>query len=62
MLISNVFINCKAQGKNFFTQKQLKVSSISELTSTKYEENLTPLFTSIVLKCEYMKAGHAIKV
>ena len=29
-LISNVFINCKVKGKNFLTQKQLKVSCNSE--------------------------------
>merc|ERR1711895_353323 len=34
----------------------------SELTSTKKEEDLTPIFTSIALKCDYIKAGLGIKM
>ena len=61
MLISNVFINCKVKGKNFFTCKQLKVSSNSYRTGV-LGSDLTLIFTSIALKCEYIKAGPGIKV
>ena len=62
MLISNVFINCKVKGKNFFTRKQLKVSSNSEQRTGVLCNDLTLIFTSIALKCEYIKAGLGIKV
>ena len=40
MLISNVFINCKVKGKNFFTRKQLKVR-LSMWDNLTNEDDLT---------------------
>ena len=62
MLISNVFIKCNVKGKHFFTRKQLKASSNSEKRTRVLCSDLTLLFTSIALKCEYIKAGLGIKV
>merc|ERR1712236_138302 len=64
LLIAKLKVKTFSHGSNLSQVATMNRTGVlcSELTSTKKEEDLTPIFTSIALKCDYIKAGLGIKM